>query len=156
LATIDRLFPESQYIHIIRDPRAVVASILAKGWLDFEDAIQAWRGFVTHARDFGGGLDVARYHEVRFERLVKDGHATVHSIFDFLDLPSSPDVNDYLSIQMQGRVPLSYPTGQPGSIGRAAWEGRLDRAKVGRIEYELSDLMGDLDYEKEVGSRNPD
>ncbi|HEU5111739.1 MAG TPA: sulfotransferase, partial [Acidimicrobiia bacterium] len=63
LSTIDRLFPESQYVHIIRDPRAVVASILAKGWLEFDEAIEAWRVFVLHGREFGTSLGDGRYHE---------------------------------------------------------------------------------------------
>jgi hypothetical protein len=105
---------------------------------------------------FGDGLGEARYHEVRFERLVTDGLETIDSIFGFLGLPSDPGVNDYLSSQRQSRVPLSYPTGEPGSIGPAAWEGRLDREQVARIELELFDLMNELDYAKVADVRSPD
>ena len=82
LATIDRLFPESQYVHIIRDPRAVVASIVSKGWLDFDEAIKAWRAFVTHGRDLRF-LGNGRYHELRYEGLIQDAVATVEGVFSF-------------------------------------------------------------------------
>ena len=53
LQTIDRLFPESQYVRIIRDPRAVVSSILAKGWLEFDEAIGHGVSSCRMDRDFG-------------------------------------------------------------------------------------------------------
>jgi hypothetical protein len=36
--------------------------------------------------------------------------------------------------------------GKPGSIGREAWEGRLDDSRVSKIEVELSDLMSEFGY----------
>jgi len=155
LATIDRLFPQSQYVHILRDPRAVVASIVSKGWLGFDEAIEAWRAFVTHARSFGAEIGGGQYHEVHFEDLVTNGEKTIGSILRFLGLPGDPGVDDFLSSQQLDRVPLSYPTGQPGSIGAAAWEGRLGLDQIARIEADLSDLMSDLGYQGEIAGPAP-
>ncbi len=152
LATIDRLFPEGQYVHIIRDPRAVVASIVAKGWLPFDEAIQAWRDFVTHAMAFGQGVGSSRYHELRFEDLVTDGPTTVDSILKFLGLPDDEGVVRFLRSQESGRDRLSYPTGIPGSIGPAAWEARLDGEQVRAVESKLGDLMTELGYERSSSS----
>ena len=151
LATIDRLFPESQYVHIVRDPRAVVASILAKGWLEFEDAIKAWQVFVSHARAFGADVG-ERYHELSFEDLVVEGPKTVGSILRFLALPDDGAVDDFLIGQERTRDRISYPTGKPGSIGAAAWEGRLNEGQVHTVEAELSIMMGELGYEPTVAS----
>lgn len=146
LATIDRLFPNSQFVHIIRDPRAVVASIVAKGWLGFDDAIEAWRTFVSHARSFGSELGGDRYYEVRFESLVQDGHTTAEEIFGFLGLSMSPQVDEFLQAESDRRTPVSAPISRPGSTGREAWEGRLDDAQVSKIEAELADLIDELGY----------
>jgi hypothetical protein len=146
LATIDRLFPEGQYVHIIRDPRAVVASILSKGWLGFDEAIEAWRAFVTHARSFGMIVGEDRYHEIHFESLVKDGHSTVQGIFTFLGLGNHPEVDAFLRAEADKRTPVSAPMGRPGSVHREAWEGRLDDSQVSKIEVELSGLMSEFEY----------
>jgi len=147
LATIDRLFPESQYVHIVRDPRAVVASILAKGWLGFDEAIKAWRVFVSHARAFGAEVGEERYHEMRFEDLVVEGPKTVGSILRFLGLPEDGAVDDFLHGQERSRDRISYPTGKPGNIGAAAWEGRLDKGQVLKIETALGEMMVGIGYE---------
>jgi hypothetical protein len=151
LATIDRLFTESQYVHIIRDPRAVVASIVAKKWLGFDEAIEAWRAFVTHARGFGEGVGEDRYLEIHFEDLVENGHATAESVFTFLGLGNHPEVDEFLRSEAESRTPISYPMGTPGSVGRDAWEGRLDDSQVSMIETELSDLMSAFGYESAAG-----
>ena len=152
LTTIDRLFPESQYVHIIRDPRAVVASILAKGWLEFDAAIATWRSFVTHAREFGEVVGPDRYHEFRFEDLVADGPSEAAKVFTFLGLPPSDAVNKYLRAEERSRTRISYPTGRPGSTGSAAWEGRLDEGQVHMVDAEMADMMGELGYEPTVAN----
>jgi hypothetical protein len=149
LTTIDRLFPQGQYVHIIRDPRAVVASILAKGWLSFDDAIRAWRAFVTQARDFGTHLGGDRYLEVRFEALVEHAHSSAEAIFTFLGLPMSPAVGDFLQAESDRRTPMSAPMGRPGSIGREAWADRLQDDQVRAVEESLADLMSVLGYAAE-------
>lgn len=151
LATMDRLFPEGQYVHIIRDPRAVVASILSKGWLGFDEAIEAWRAFVTHAHSFGMIVGEDRYHEIHFESLVEDGHSTVQGIFTFLGLENHPEVDAFLRAEADKRTPVSAPMGRPGSIHREAWEGRLDESQVSKIEVELSGLLREFGYGAESG-----
>jgi hypothetical protein len=152
LATIDRLFPKSQYVHIVRDPRAVVASIVAKGWLSFDEAIEAWRTFVTHAREFGDVVGDGRYHQLRFEDLVIDGRDSVESILRFLHLPDDKAIDAFLLSQESERDRLSYPTGVPGSIGSAAWEGRLGGEQVRAVESKLGDMMAELGYARSSSS----
>jgi Sulfotransferase family len=147
LGTIDRLFPAGQYVHIIRDPRAVVASIVAKGWLGFDQAIQAWRSFVSHARAFGSDVGGGRYHELRFEDLVVDGKEAIGSVLRFLDLPDDEAVDAFLLSQESARERLSFPTGQPGSIGPQAWDRRLDEEQISTVEAELEPLMAQFGYE---------
>jgi hypothetical protein len=146
LATIDRLFPESQYIHIIRDPRAVVASIVAKEWLGLDEAVQAWRAFVTQAQSFGSQIGANRYLEVRFENLVTDGPSTAEVIFSFLGLRMDREVEEFLQAESHRRTPVSAPMGTPGSIGRKAWSDRLLLDQVRAVEESLKDLMSALGY----------
>jgi hypothetical protein len=129
----------------------VVASIVAKKWLGFDEAIEAWRAFVTHARTFGTEVGEDRYLEVHFEDLVEAGHSTMGRIFTFLRLSNHPEVDEFLRAEAESRTPVSAPTGTPGSVGREAWEGRLDDSQVSMIETELADLMGQFGYESASG-----
>ncbi len=131
LQTIDRLFPESQYVHIIRDPRAVVASILAKGWLGFDEAIEAWRVFVSHGRDFGTSLGDGRYHELRYEGLIQDAVATVEGVFSFLGLPASEHVDEFLFGEENGTDRSQLSHRQAWSRRTACVGGQVGRGSSG-------------------------
>jgi len=91
---IARCFPGAKFIHVIRDGRDVVASVLAarKSWgrqwatKYAAEAAKAWQRAVTES----ARLEqlVGSYTEIRYEALLSDGHAELVRIFDFLGLPA--------------------------------------------------------------------
>lgn len=101
-----RLYPEAYFIHLIRDPRAVVASHLALkkeqwGWVRSEqnhvDIAQKWvRGMAK--RDCAATLLQSRFLEVRYENLKLNQDTVLKKITDFLQL-------NYTIEQLQQIVP---------------------------------------------------
>ncbi len=91
---LHRLYPEAYFIHLIRDPRAVVASHLALkkekwGWVGAEknhvDLAQKWvRGM--EKRDRAATLLQSRFLEVRYENLKLNQNEVLLAISDFLSL----------------------------------------------------------------------
>lgn len=80
------LLPEAQVIHIVRDPRDVVASSQQAPWIDQTAAELArqWRRFnLTAVRD-GGGAGPSRYLRIRYEDLVADPEAVLRLVCTFL------------------------------------------------------------------------
>ena len=86
-------FPESQYVHIIRDGRDVVVSMrsFAKkrpaapwGRFSFEQLCSAWVETTSRLRSHGLRLGQARYHEVRYEGLLATEQETLFGVFEFL------------------------------------------------------------------------
>ena len=83
-------FPQAKFIHIVRDGRAVVNSMLTSGFSgeefnNFELACKAWVHYVTK------GLDIMqafpdRVHETRNENLVSNPEKEFNAIYDFLGL----------------------------------------------------------------------
>src|ERR1019366_5806 len=64
------LFPDAQFVHVIRDGREVAASVHACGWTDSVITAAAWwRRTVVDGRSWRW-LGPKRYHELRLERLI--------------------------------------------------------------------------------------
>ena len=94
---ITRLFPEARFVHMIRDGRDVVASLLAasrswgKSWAPskVEEAAAVWRDHVEAALE-GQKLD-DRYMQITFEQLLSDGPDTLASAFRFIGVDTSDE-----------------------------------------------------------------
>src|SRR3954452_1268100 len=74
-----RLFEDSVFVHIIRDGRQVVASLLDQEW-GAKTAILAakiWVSYVKSGRHAGQSLGPDRYREVRYEELVAEPAAVL-------------------------------------------------------------------------------
>jgi len=96
-AFLKQHFPSAHYLHIVRDPATVVASMMAAAntwsagvpdyWrLGPEQILQRWTIHEQWAIDAKEeGLPV---HSLRFEDLVSDPQDSMHAIFDFLKLNS--------------------------------------------------------------------
>jgi hypothetical protein len=107
---IDRVFPDAFFIHVIRDGRAVVNSIVNKiqkdpfrqeipfgnfckppQWREFlrddpvEQAALQWREIVRFILDQRENLE-NRYYELRYEDLCRDPRGTLASVFSFVEL----------------------------------------------------------------------
>jgi len=86
---LDHLFPDAQFIHLIRDPRACVESLKRQEWYPDEAApcVAAWVHAVRSASRSGRKLGPRRYLEVIYEELVSEPEKVSRRICDFLDEP---------------------------------------------------------------------
>lgn len=103
---LNRLYPEAYFIHVLRDPRAVVASHLALkqeewGWVgqdvDHVNLAQRWVRAMTQ-RDRAETLLKERFLEVRYEEMKQQRSAVLLRITDWLGL-------DYSQEQLSQLVP---------------------------------------------------
>jgi hypothetical protein len=91
---LDNLFPDAQFIHLVRDPRACVESLKRQEWYPDEagPCLAAWVHAVRSARRSGTKLGPQRYLEVRYEDLVSDPEKTSRQVCDFLEEPFSEEM----------------------------------------------------------------
>lgn len=90
---IVRCLPDARFIHVIRDGRDVVTSMLAakKSWGRHwapeyaADAASEWQRAVTESSRLGGLSD--HYIEVKYEELLSNGPDELRRVFGFLELP---------------------------------------------------------------------
>jgi len=102
------MFSKSPLIHVIRDGRDVVCSLLSMDWRDMETgkkleytsnarkAAEYWVSAVTTARNSQKNPVVKRnYLELRYEELVQSPQVVLQTLFDFIKEPWDPVVLDY-------------------------------------------------------------
>ncbi len=106
------LFPNSQFLHIVRDGRFVVGSLMNSGFdvraaRDFTFATETWASYVRAGRKF---LEASpeRAREVRQERLEDDPEAVMREVQEFLGLEPSAKLAEYLRTH---RINSSYGKG---------------------------------------------
>lgn len=83
---VNQLFPDAQFVHVIRDGRDVVLSCQDRWgfWWAARAAARGWPRYVRAARDFGRTVPAHRYMELRYERLVRDPEPTLRDLSAFL------------------------------------------------------------------------
>jgi sulfotransferase family protein len=137
---LNSIFPDAKFIHIIRDGRAVVFSLLNKKDLGatspillvgFKDILGkkyqserselynyglAWAEYISKARE-ASAFGQSRYYEVRYENLVTEPHKELRNIVDFCEL-------DWYS-EFKEKIPLTQNMNEKWKQ-KASKEQRID------------------------------
>lgn len=88
LPFVEACFPDAQYVHVVRDPRDVVASHRRKwGRVSAAKATHLWPRYVAAARGFQRTIAAERWSELRYEVLVQDPEPTLRGLMRFLGEP---------------------------------------------------------------------
>jgi len=166
-----RLFPNAYFLHIVRDPRSVVASLQHAGrtwgkqWApaDVASGARRWVRDVRSGREIAVATD--RYLEVRYESLLEDGPSALGQILAFLGLTVEPDacrraveacrIDKLRDGSVARQQPWDLSVEPEGFFRRGnarSWVSELTRREVATVEYIAGDLMRELGYEPKVAS----
>lgn len=167
-----KLFPAARFLHVVRDPRDVVASLLAasEGWgsewapAGPAGATQTWRRHVAGAQEIAG---TSRYREVRFGELKRDPAAAACDVYRWIGLEADdelctraaercrlerlrqePDAFDSLRSDIQGYAEGFFRKGETGS-----GERELSRSELRTVEHVAGEAMLDLGFGPGSGER---
>jgi hypothetical protein len=151
------LFPESRFIHVIRDGRNVALSYLDGGWgpKNLVEAAMYWKRFVQKGRRDGQQLGSQRYTEVRYEHLVEDPETELRRLCSFIGL----DLNDQMMRYFDRRdvvpsrlVPRLEAAHQnllkPPTPGLRDWRRQLSSKDAALFDVVAGDLLQELGYER--------
>ena len=103
LEKIVTLWPDAQFVNIVRDGRDVVHSIADFGWLDVPASAALWADSVRYAKEFesaGGRMLTVRYDAVR------SGETRLTQIHDWLGLSQHPDSDAWQEQQRLNPTPF--------------------------------------------------
>ncbi len=151
---INDLFPTAQFIHIVRDGRDVVTSVLKQPWgpRDVIEGAAWWNDNTWVACRMGSILGPARYAEVRFEDLVSDPEKELKRLSRFLGEDFDPSMLEYHR-SAEDRVPdgsssLHYNVNRAPMASRAgAWKETMHPGDVAVFSRQAHRMLGELGYE---------
>ncbi len=127
------VLPRSRFVHVVRDGRAVVASLLAaaEGWgkewapRRTRHAARLWVKHVEAARAAGARLGPERYLEVRYESLHADAAARLREIARFAGIEAS---DEQVALAVRRHDAENVRAGQGGDDWAAEPKGFLGGA----------------------------
>jgi Sulfotransferase family len=141
-------FPDAVMIHLVRDPRAVAASVLPLDWgpASPRDAGRWWLTRVAA----GLAAEVAlpgRVIRVHYEELVNDPR-TVTRLHEVLGLDPGAELRpDAMELPRYTRSQHTHVGRRPDPARIDAWRARLSAKDVAALESELGDTLVLLGYE---------
>jgi len=154
LPLIYELFPDAKIIHVIRDPRDVVASILKAGWTStVKETARYWEERVRTGIREGRKLGGDRYYELKYELLLQNPGDVTRQICDWLSIGFDIDfIQDYKQDDNRSSIVEHHELfdliGKPVDPSRAyAWKKHMGKADVAEIEQVTGDLIETLGYE---------
>jgi Sulfotransferase family len=155
--TLLRLFPEARFIHLVRDGRAVAASLLPLDWgpNNALHAAEYWMARCAAGLAAESQLGPERVLRVRFEDLVSNPGFVLQRIATFAGLDYQPAMAEGAGLQ-----PGRYHQQQHHLVGQPPDPSRLDRwrqslapRQVEIFEAEAGDVLSLLGYEQLYGIR---
>lgn len=154
VGSLSTSFPRARFIHIMRDPRAVVLSRVSAGFGSnlIEPNIHRWRRAAEMHRDFAERLGPDRYLLVRYEALVADQHTVLAEVCRFLGVEMTDAMLEHHKRSEKGFPTRSTDwmenTMKPvftSSIGK--WKTEMKPVHAAMIDAALGDLVPAMGYE---------
>lgn len=150
------LFPDAKFLHIVRDGRAVAASIVRLDWgaNTIDRAAVSWVRKVSHYLAAESVLGHERIKQVKYEELIRQPEHTLTDICRFAGI----DFQDRMLRGTGFKVP-AYTASQHSLLGKApeveriyAWEKDLTPRQVEIFESIGGNLLQSLGYSLRYGT----
>jgi hypothetical protein len=163
LGLLERLFPDAQYVHLVRDGRDAALSFLempegtfTRTWAHPTTPGRfacLWAKEVADARELGRRAGPGRYHEVRYEQLVRAPEETVEAICAFAELPFDPEMLAYAATVDVSDKPHQQRLRRPPTAGVRSWREDMAPEDVAAFEAVAGDVLRACGYDVTGGTK---
>jgi hypothetical protein len=152
---IHTIFPQAQFLHIIRDGRDAALSMLDKYahdefHVDIFFAARNWVRRIRYAQRAGAKLGPGLYYELRYEALIDDPEGELRAVCDFLGESYEPGMIEYHRVARERieadshffsnvRNPLSRER-----MGR--WQQEMPERDQRLVQFVAGRLLAQLGY----------
>ena len=147
-----RMFPDAQFVHLIRDGRDAVSSLVQMPWFngDLYSAVLTWRDAVDIGRRLATRLGPRGFYELRYEDLVADPKDALTKLCGFLGEEYDPGMTEAY-LHARRTVPRSRAWHlrtheAPNTRRVGAWRERLATEDADLVEHVLASRLLDRGY----------
>lgn len=150
-ASLARALPRARFIHIIRDGRAVAASVMPLDWgpNTITQAAHYWGVHVAQGLAAAYTLGSERVLTVRFEDIVDDPERALRTTCRFLGSSYDPAMIDRRDFAVGSYTQAMHRLvgARPDRTRADAWRARLTSSQVAAFEWVTGDLLDLLGYQ---------
>lgn len=153
LDAIFAMFPDAQFVNVVRDPRAVALSVRNVGWYDGDvvGGADLWLRSLQAVDRWRRRLGADQLFEIQYEELVHDPRYSLERIAAFLGL-SGGSVDAMLRFHENSDIPRDaafHPRVKTPVTTEPirAWEEALTREEIAFVEHVLAGPMQRYGYE---------
>jgi hypothetical protein len=147
-----RMFPDAQFVHLVRDGRDAVSSLMRMPWFtgDIYAAALTWREAVDTGRTLAARLGPRVFYEFRYEDLVTDPEDALAKLCGFLGEEYDPAMTRAYE-HARRTVPASRKWHlrtheAPNARTVGAWRDRLRTWEGDLVEHVLASRLLDHGY----------
>jgi hypothetical protein len=150
------MFPDAQYVNVVRDPRGAVASQVPMGWDEPDVAVPAaiarWKEAIRRTDRFARRLRPDQLLDVRYEDLTSEPERELRRICAFTGLRVDDDTLDAMltgerrTLEGQFRGPHERLREPVGTMSVERWRERLTPPQVALVERATSSEMRRFGY----------
>jgi LPS sulfotransferase NodH len=164
LDLLARVFPDAQYVHLLRDGRDAALSFVGmrrrasfnpsrpRGIAAFASQ---WRYEVEAARGLGRRLGAERYFELTYERLIAESEQELRHVCEFLGLEFEPAMLAYHERFDAAELSDHPRLAQPPQRDVRSWRREMSQADTEVFEAVAGDLLAELGYERAFPDPSP-
>ncbi len=146
LDLIAAIYPDAHVVHIVRDGRDVVRSLLSQTWPSAPKTVEAaaveWRDSVEAAE--AAAASVPRLCTVRYEELLADPPRHLTGLYRWLGLPSDPAIVEAALIEADVRFNVD-PAAPQVAMGK--WRASFSETDLATFVREAGATMRRLGYD---------
>lgn len=146
LPLIAEVYPDARFVHIVRDGRDAVRSLVAQPWgpATVAEAAEEWRRSVAAGRTAAPALG-ERLLEVRYEAMLADPASEIGRLYSHLGLEGGHGE----ALAAAGEVVNLGP--QDARVGAGKWREGWRRRDLRDFERVAGDLLRELGYAQGAG-----
>ena len=148
----DHLFPQSKFIHMIRDPRDIYTSIRFnyKEPYELEDVLNSWHTSIVHGLFGEIMIGPERFLRLKYESLVTEPQRELRKVCDFLRIPFTVDMLGYhkskAAIALSGLVQHGNVTKPVFATSVGKFRTMLKKEEIDQIHARYSTYLRCLGY----------
>jgi len=155
LALIHQIFPNAQFLHIIRDGRDAALSMLDKYereefHVDVFFAARNWVRRIRRAQRAGSQIGPRLYYELRYERLIKDPEGELRAVCEFLGETFEPGMLEYHRVARERIAPDSHffssVRNPPSRQRMGRWQHEMSVKDQRLVQFVAGRLLAELGY----------